>query len=463
MRLVTETDPSVVGRVATAIGHAGGVVTAIDVAESRHDRLVIDVTCSATNGEHAEEILSLRCAGSGATVHKVSDRTFLLHIGGKIEVASKVPLETRDDLSMAYTPGVARVARRSPDTRRRRKLRSSATSSRWSPTARGARAWATSGPARPLPVMEGKAALFKRFAGIDAWPICLRQQDVDEIVRTVERIAPGFGGINLEDISAPRCFEIEARLQAASRHPRLPRRPARYGDRGAGRADQRPRFVGKRPADLRRGGRWPAPAGTAIVTLLLAAGARHLVGLDRKGSTVPGRRAALAGQRRSPSTPTPEAARRLTRAARRRRLHRGPAADLLPAEHLGHAWPRPDRVRPGQSRPRGEPTRPRAPPSSPPGAATTRTRSTTSWHSPCSSGRLDARARDDITPEMTNNRRGGCARRRRHRRAAEPLLHRAERFDSSQVSAAVAAAVRRRRYRPAPAASDDDGLGERTA
>ena len=110
VRLVTDPDPAVVGRVATAIGHAGGVVTAIDVAESRHDRLVIDVTCSATNGEHADEIVAALREVAGATVHKVSDRTFLLHIGGKIEVASKVPLRTRDDMSMAYTPGVARVA-----------------------------------------------------------------------------------------------------------------------------------------------------------------------------------------------------------------------------------------------------------------------------------------------------------------------------------------------------------------
>ena len=189
-------------------------MTAIDVAESRHDRITVDVTCSAVNGEHADEIVAALGAVDGVTVHKVSDRTFLLHIGGKIEIQSKVPLRTRDDLSMAYTPGVARVClalARNPDDVRRLTVKGNTVAVVTDGTA--VLGLGDLGPGAALPVMEGKAALFKRFAGIDAWPICLDTTDVDEIVAVVKAIAPGFGGINLEDISAPRCFEVERRLR----------------------------------------------------------------------------------------------------------------------------------------------------------------------------------------------------------------------------------------------------------
>ena len=148
------------------------------------------------------------------TVHKVSDRTFLLHLGGKIEMRSKVPLRNRDDLSMAYTPGVGRVAlaiAANPDDARRLTIKRNSVAVVTDGSA--VLGLGNIGPYAALPVMEGKAALFKRFAGIDAWPICLDSQDTDEIVRAVQLIAPGFGGINLEDISAPRCFEVERRLR----------------------------------------------------------------------------------------------------------------------------------------------------------------------------------------------------------------------------------------------------------
>src|SRR5712691_3278360 len=212
VRLLADTDPAVVGRVATAIGTAGGVVTAIDVAESRIDRITIDVTCSAHDGEHAEEIVTTLRGVAGVAVHKVSDRTFLLHLGGKIEVSSKVPLRTRDDLSMAYTPGVGRVAlalAANPDDVRRLTIKGNSVAVVTDGTA--VLRLGALGPGAALPVMEGKAALFKRFAGIDAWPICLDTTDPDQIVEVVRCIAPGFGGINLEDIIAPRCFEIERR------------------------------------------------------------------------------------------------------------------------------------------------------------------------------------------------------------------------------------------------------------
>src|SRR5690606_20420345 len=179
-----------------------------------HDRLVVDVTCSAADEVHSRELVHTVEEIDGVEVHKVSDRTFLLHLGGKIEVTSKVPLRTRDDLSMAYTPGVGRVSmaiHHNPDDVRRLTMKGNTVAVVTDGSA--VLGLGNIGPAAALPVMEGKAALFKRFAGIDAFPICLSSQDPDDIVRAVELIAPGFGGINLEDIAAPQCFEIERRLR----------------------------------------------------------------------------------------------------------------------------------------------------------------------------------------------------------------------------------------------------------
>src|SRR5919201_1644519 len=214
VRLYAEPSPSVVGELATAVGMAGGLVTAIDVSESRPDRITVDVTCSAVNGDHAAEIVEAMRSVTDVTVHRVSDRTFLLHLGGKIAVTSKVPLRTRDDLSMAYTPGVGRVAlalAEHPEDVAKLTVKGNAVAVVTDGSA--VLGLGNLGAGAALPVMEGKAALFKRFADIDAWPICLATQDVDELVRTVQIIAPAFGGINLEDISAPRCFEVERRLR----------------------------------------------------------------------------------------------------------------------------------------------------------------------------------------------------------------------------------------------------------
>jgi malate dehydrogenase (oxaloacetate-decarboxylating) len=284
VRLFTETDPTVVGRVATAVGDAGGVVTAVDVADSRHDRLVVDVTCSATDGEHAEEIVAALRDVDGVTVYKVSDRTFLLHIGGKIEVNSRVPLKTRDDLSMAYTPGVARVSLAlvdSPEDVRRLTIKGNSVAVVTDGSA--VLGLGDIGPGPALPVMEGKAALFKRFAGIDAWPICLDTKDVDEIVRTVELIAPGFGGINLEDISAPRCFEIERRLRERLDIPV-------FHDDQHGTAivvlaalTNALRCVSKRLEEIKVVVAGAGAAGTAIVELLVRAGVTRLLVWDKEG------------------------------------------------------------------------------------------------------------------------------------------------------------------------------------
>ena len=193
---------------------AGATITALDVVESLLEKVVIDITCDTIDSAHAEEITIALAKNSDLTVRKVSDRTFLLHLGGKIEVVSKVPLKTRDDLSRAYTPGVARICQAivdDPADARRLTIKRNTVAVVTDGSA--VLGLGNIGPAAALPVMEGKAALFKRFADVDAWPVCLDTQDVDEIVRTVQLIAPVYGGINLEDISAPRCFEVERRLR----------------------------------------------------------------------------------------------------------------------------------------------------------------------------------------------------------------------------------------------------------
>jgi malate dehydrogenase (oxaloacetate-decarboxylating) len=284
MRLHTAPDHGVVGAVATAIAHAGGIVTAIDVAESSHERLVVDVTCSASDADHAHLLEQAVDAVDGVEVYKVSDRTFLLHIGGKIEVTSKVPLRNRDDLSMAYTPGVGRVSMalyENPDDVPRLTVKGNSVAVVTDGSA--VLGLGNIGPGAALPVMEGKAALFKRFANIDAWPICLASQDTDEIVRAVEMIAPGFGGINLEDIAAPRCFEIERRLRESLDIPV-------FHDDQHGTAivvlaalTNALRVVKKELTGVRVVVAGAGAAGSAIVTLLLAAGVPDVVVWDREG------------------------------------------------------------------------------------------------------------------------------------------------------------------------------------
>ena len=247
----------------------------------------MDVTCAARDTAHADAIVSALGAIPDVTVHKVSDRTFLLHLGGKIEMRSKVPLRNRDDLSMAYTPGVGRVAlaiAANPDDARRLTIKRNSVAVVTDGSA--VLGLGNVGPYAALPVMEGKAALFKRFAGIDAWPICLDSQDTDEIVRAVQLIAPGFGGINLEDISAPRCFEVERRLRGLLDIPV-------FHDDQHGTAivvmaalTNALRVVGKKLADVRITMAGAGAAGTAVLKLLLGAGATatNVVVCDDKGA-----------------------------------------------------------------------------------------------------------------------------------------------------------------------------------
>ncbi len=214
IRVEGSPDSHPVALATTVITGAGATITALDVVESLLEKVVIDITCDTVDAEHADEITAAISLNPDLTVRKVSDRTFLLHLGGKIEIASKVPLKTRDDLSRAYTPGVARICQAivaDPADARRLTIKRNTVAVVTDGSA--VLGLGNIGPAAALPVMEGKAALFKRFADVDAWPVCLDTQDVDEIVRTVQLIAPVYGGINLEDISAPRCFEVEARLR----------------------------------------------------------------------------------------------------------------------------------------------------------------------------------------------------------------------------------------------------------
>jgi malate dehydrogenase (oxaloacetate-decarboxylating) len=278
------------------VEHAGGVVTALDVTASGHERLSIDVTCAASDTSHAERLAEALAGVEGVTLLKVSDRTFLMHLGGKIEIASKVPIRNRDDLSMIYTPGVARVclaiAENLEDARRLTIKRNMVAVVTDGSAVLGL---GNLGALPALPVMEGKAALFKRFAGIDAFPICLDTQDVDEIVRTVQLIAPVFAGINLEDISAPRCFEIERRLRDLLDIPV-------FHDDQHGTAIvvlaallNALKVVGKQLVDVRIVMSGAGAAGMAVLTVLLEAGARDVVVGDRDG-IIYGERPGLADE-----------------------------------------------------------------------------------------------------------------------------------------------------------------------
>src|SRR5262245_51365922 len=214
VRLEIRNRPGMLGRVAVAIGEAGGDIGAVDLVGSQRDRVMRDITIKARDSEHGQQIVVRLKRVAGVRVVNVSDRTFLMHLGGKIEVRNKVPIRTRDDLSMAYTPGVARVCLAIRDDRQRAfalTIRQNTVAVVTDGTA--VLGLGDIGPEAALPVMEGKAMLFKEFGGVDAFPVCLATKDVDKIVEAVKLIAPTFGGVNLEDIAAPRCFEVEERLR----------------------------------------------------------------------------------------------------------------------------------------------------------------------------------------------------------------------------------------------------------
>ena len=285
IRVEGSPDLQPVAQITSALASAGATITALDVVESLLDRVVIDVTCDTVNADHADEITESLNKIEGLVVRKVSDRTFLLHLGGKIEIASKVPLKTRDDLSRAYTPGVARISQAivdDPTNVRRLTMKRNTVAVVTDGSA--VLGLGNIGPAAALPVMEGKAALFKRFADVDAWPVCLDTQDVDEIVRTVQLIAPVYGGINLEDISAPRCFEIEARLRQLLDIPV-------FHDDQHGTAivvlaalKNSLKLVKKDISTVKIVMSGAGAAGTAVARLLVKSGAKNIIAFDKDGA-----------------------------------------------------------------------------------------------------------------------------------------------------------------------------------
>jgi malate dehydrogenase (oxaloacetate-decarboxylating) len=279
------------GELTTAIGRAGGDIGAIDIVSVGGDSVIRDISVNAASAEHGEQILSAVRDIDGVEIVNVSDRTFLMHIGGKIEVVSKSPLKTRDDLSMAYTPGVARVCEainRDPEKAFTLTIKKNTVAVVTDGTA--VLGLGDIGPAAAMPVMEGKAMLFKEFAGVDAFPICLSTKDPDEIVQTIKNISTAFGGINLEDISAPRCFEIEDRLKEELDIPVF--HDDQHGTAVVVLAAliNALKIVGKEMDKIKVVVNGVGAAGVACSKIIMEAGVKNIVGCDQSGVLYRGRR-----------------------------------------------------------------------------------------------------------------------------------------------------------------------------
>lgn len=279
------------GELTTAIGRAGGDIGAIDIVTVGNNYIIRDITVSSASSAHGEQIVQTVKNIDGIELLQVSDPTFLMHLGGKIEVVSKVPLKTRADLSMAYTPGVARVCdaiARDPEKAHTLTIKKNMVAVVTDGTA--VLGLGDIGPAAALPVMEGKAMLFKEFAGVDAFPICLDTKDPDEIVRTVKAIAPTFGGINLEDISAPRCFQIEERLKEELDIPVF--HDDQHGTAVVVLAAliNALKIVGKQMDQIKVVVNGVGAAGVACSKIIMAAGVQNIIGCDQFGAIYRGRR-----------------------------------------------------------------------------------------------------------------------------------------------------------------------------
>src|SRR6185295_15384315 len=284
VRLQIANRPGMLGRVASAIGDAGGDIGAVDLVETTRERTERDITVKARDSVHAQQIVTRLRRVAGIRVGAISDRTFLMHLGGKIEVRNKVPIRTRDDRSMAYTPGVARVCLAIRDDRQRAfslTIRHNTVAVVTDGTA--VLGLGDIGPEAALPVMEGKAMLFKEFAGVDAFPICLATKDVDKIVETVKLVSPAFGGINLEDIGAPRCFEVEERLRKELDIPVF--HDDQHGTAVVVLAAllNALKIVRKDARRIRVVVTGVGAAGTATIKILQASGVRDIVGVDEHG------------------------------------------------------------------------------------------------------------------------------------------------------------------------------------
>jgi malate dehydrogenase (oxaloacetate-decarboxylating) len=290
VRLEIMNRPGMLGRVASAIGDAGGDIGSVDLVESSRDRIQRDITIKARDSDHGTVIVNRLRHLAGTRVINVSDRTFLMHLGGKIEIHNKVPIRTRDDLSMAYTPGVARVCLAIRDDKQRAfslTMKQNTVAVVTDGTA--VLGLGDIGPEAAMPVMEGKAMLFKEFAGVDAFPICLATKDVDKIVATVKLISPGFGGINLEDIAAPRCFEVEERLRKELDIPVF--HDDQHGTAVVVLAAllNALRIVKKDIKKLRVVVTGVGAAGTATIKILQSSGVKDIIGVDEHGTIYRGR------------------------------------------------------------------------------------------------------------------------------------------------------------------------------
>ena len=270
VRLEIRNKPGMLGRVTSVIGKAGGDIGAVDLVEMTGERVLRDITIKARDSRHAHDIADRVKSTAGVRIANISDRTFLMHLGGKIEIHSKVPIRSRDDLSMAYTPGVARVCLAIKDDTAVLGL-------------------GDIGPEAAMPVMEGKAMLFKELAGVDAFPIPLATKDPGKIVETVKMIAPAFGGINLEDISAPRCFEVEERLRKELDIPVF--HDDQHGTAVVVLAAllNALKIVRKDIRRIKVVVSGVGAAGTATIKILLSLGTRQIIGVDEHGTIYRGR------------------------------------------------------------------------------------------------------------------------------------------------------------------------------
>ncbi|HEY0077569.1 MAG TPA: malic enzyme-like NAD(P)-binding protein [Pyrinomonadaceae bacterium] len=290
LRVKLSSRTGTLGELTTAIGRAGGDIGAIDIVSVGRDSVVRDITINAASEEHGAQIVEAARDVDGVEVLNVSDRVFLMHIGGKIEVTSKAPLKTRADLSMAYTPGVARVCEaihRDPEKAFTLTIKRNTVAVVTDGTA--VLGLGDIGPAAAMPVMEGKAMLFKEFAGVDAFPICLSTKDPDEIVRTIKFISTAFGGVNLEDISAPRCFQIEDRLKEELDIPVF--HDDQHGTAVVVLAAllNALKIVGKPIEDVKVVVNGVGAAGVACSKIIMNAGVQNIIGCDQMGTLYRGR------------------------------------------------------------------------------------------------------------------------------------------------------------------------------
>jgi malate dehydrogenase (oxaloacetate-decarboxylating) len=296
IRVEIDHRPGMLGKVASAIGEAGGTIGAVDLVQVDGPHTIRDITVETSDAADWPRLTDAVDGVPGARVLDTTDRTFMLHVGGKIEVQNKSPLKTRDDLSMAYTPGVARVCsaiQADPDKAFQYTIKRNTVAVVTDGTA--VLGLGDIGPGAAMPVMEGKAMLFKEFAGVDAFPICLDTKDPDEIVATVRAIAPGFGGINLEDISAPRCFEIEDRLKADLDIPVF--HDDQHGTAVVVLAAlyNALTLTDRRIDEIQTVIVGLGAAGVAVARIMIAAGARNIIGCDSRGALHTGREDYLDG------------------------------------------------------------------------------------------------------------------------------------------------------------------------